>query len=91
MKDKETISGVVYDYYEVDGDQSFKIRTPSSGEVVSVGFMDILFGDSEALKNDESIELTRLEGGRYRISSPKAELERMQLLVQKEKKNRIYY
>jgi len=92
MKDEETVSGIVYDYHEGDGYQSFKIRTPSSGEAVHVGFMDNLVGDKDALKNGEAIQLTRLgvcsgSGGgvRYHIYSPNAELVRTQRHAQKEK------
>jgi hypothetical protein len=92
MKDEETVSGVVYDYNEEDGYQSFKIRVPSSGEAIHVGFMDSLVGDKDALKDGEAIELTRLNrhpgigaGVLYHVYSPNAELERTRRHAQKEK------
>lgn len=100
MKDEETVCGVVYDFHDDDGYQTFKVRTPSSGEEIYVGFMDRLVGDQDALKNDEAIELTRLgicSGGgggvRYHIYSPNAELERTRRHAQKQKEesNMFWY
>lgn len=100
MKDEETVSGIVYDYHDGDGYQSFKIRTASTGDPIRVGFMDHLVGDKDALKDGEAIELTRLgicSGGgggvRYHVYSPKADLERTQRHAKKEKEesNMFWY